>query len=184
METKPLHKKKKRLAKQRSAQRDSDQESNFVKEFIIYNRFKELKRKAMEAKENEWQKELEYAMANSNISPLETIPEKYAIHSRSRTSNAIAEADEDILPEAQIAVSSEPQITVQKETQTENTPESEVPPVTQNQFLSCHDTATGAASLKATQELENIDFIDKTPSPRTMNKPEAKSTRSGKSHKL
>ena len=37
VETKPLHKKKKRLAKQRSAQRDTDPESNYIKEFIISN---------------------------------------------------------------------------------------------------------------------------------------------------
>ncbi|KAH8283821.1 hypothetical protein KR054_002583 [Drosophila jambulina] len=78
VETRPLHKKKKRLAKQRSAQRDSDPESALVKEFIVYNRYKELKRKAMEQKENDWQRELELAMANSIVNSLAPIQEKPA----------------------------------------------------------------------------------------------------------
>lgn len=76
VETRPLHKKKKRLAKQRSAQRDSDPETALVKEFIVYNRYKELKRKAMEQKENDWQRELELAMANSIVNSLAPIQEK------------------------------------------------------------------------------------------------------------
>ncbi|KAH8344493.1 hypothetical protein KR084_011601 [Drosophila pseudotakahashii] len=78
VETRPLHKKKKRLAKQRSAQRDSDPETALVKEFIVYNRYKELKRKAMEQKENDWQRELELAMANSIVNSLAPIQEKPA----------------------------------------------------------------------------------------------------------
>lgn len=78
VETRPLHKKKKRLAKQRSAQRDSDPETVLVKEFIVYNRYKELKRKAMEKKENDWQKELELAMANSIVNSLAPIKERDA----------------------------------------------------------------------------------------------------------
>ncbi|KAH8417681.1 hypothetical protein KR222_004417, partial [Zaprionus bogoriensis] len=76
VETRPLHKKKKRLAKQRSAQRDSDPETTLIKEFIVYNRFKELKRKAMEQKESDWQRELELAMANSIVNSLAPIQEK------------------------------------------------------------------------------------------------------------
>lgn len=75
VETRPLHKKKKRLAKQRSAQRDSDSEIALIKEFIVYNRYKELKRKDMEKKENDWEKELEEAMANSVVSSLAPILE-------------------------------------------------------------------------------------------------------------
>nr|NP_788574.3 uncharacterized protein Dmel_CG32944, isoform F [Drosophila melanogaster]AAF52128.4 uncharacterized protein Dmel_CG32944, isoform F [Drosophila melanogaster] len=78
VESRPLHKKKKRLAKQRSAQRDSDPETALVKEFIVYNRYKELKRKAMEQKENDWQRELELAMANSIVNSLAPIQEKPA----------------------------------------------------------------------------------------------------------
>ncbi|CAD6992826.1 unnamed protein product [Ceratitis capitata] len=76
VETRPLHKKKKRLAKQRSAQRDSDPETVLIKEFIVYNRYKELRRKAMEKKENDWQRELEHAMANSIVTSLAPIQEK------------------------------------------------------------------------------------------------------------
>lgn len=79
VEAKPLHKKKKRLAKQRSAQKEGDggapSESNLIKEFIVYNRYKELKKKAMEMKENEWQEELNTLMANSQVSNLQSIQE-------------------------------------------------------------------------------------------------------------
>lgn len=75
VETKPLHKKKKRLAKQRSIQKENEIESTFIKEFIVYNRYKEMKRKAMEMKENEWQQELEQAMANSEVAHLKPIEE-------------------------------------------------------------------------------------------------------------
>lgn len=79
VEAKPLHKKKKRLAKQRSAQRDSAEssnaESNFIKEFIVYNRCKELEKKAMELKEKEWQEELNSLMANSEVQNLCSIKE-------------------------------------------------------------------------------------------------------------
>lgn len=81
VETKPLHKKKKRLAKQRSAQKDTttadttSENNNFIKEFIVYNRFKELKRKAMELKEKEWQEELNALMASSQVNNLSSIRE-------------------------------------------------------------------------------------------------------------
>jgi hypothetical protein len=72
VEQKPLHKKKKRLAKQRSILKEQSGsiEDQFIKEFIVYNRYKELKRKAMELKELEWQKELDSAMANSEVNSL------------------------------------------------------------------------------------------------------------------
>lgn len=72
VEAKPLHKKKKRLAKQRSAQKDNETttECKLIKEFIIYNRYKELRRKAMEIKENEWQQELDTAMENSQVTSI------------------------------------------------------------------------------------------------------------------
>uniref|UniRef100_A0A182T565 Protein kinase domain-containing protein n=1 Tax=Anopheles maculatus TaxID=74869 RepID=A0A182T565_9DIPT len=90
VETKPLHKKKKRLAKQRSVHKENNDqlhsqlETQLLKEFLVYNRYKELKRKAMEAKESEWQQELDQAMANSHVSSpgaptdrgLETISER------------------------------------------------------------------------------------------------------------
>ncbi|ETN64471.1 serine/threonine kinase 32 [Anopheles darlingi] len=103
VETKPLHKKKKRLAKQRSIHKENnasaDQrqqqhqqeqqqqqqepqqhqhhhhhhhhllDNQLLKEFLVYNRYKELRRKAMEAKESEWQQELDQAMAASHVTP-------------------------------------------------------------------------------------------------------------------
>lgn len=68
VEAKPLHKKKKRLAKQRSIQRETDIESSLIKEFIVYNRYKEVHRREMEQKELDWEQELAIAMANSEVS--------------------------------------------------------------------------------------------------------------------
>lgn len=70
VEAKPLHKKKKRLAKQRSSAKENDIEQNLVKEFIVYNRYNELKKRAMELKEKEWQEELNTLMANSEVNNL------------------------------------------------------------------------------------------------------------------
>lgn len=69
VEAKPLHKKKKRLAKQRSIQRDTDTEpqTQLVEGFLIYNRFKEVHRRQMEQKELDWEQELTEAMANSEV---------------------------------------------------------------------------------------------------------------------
>ncbi|KAL5283252.1 STK32C family protein [Megaselia abdita] len=89
IEAKPLHKKKKRLAKQRSARRESDTEPNFVKEFIVYNRCEELKRKAMDKKENDWQQELELAMANSIVNSLAPIKEINPIVKSTTTLSAV-----------------------------------------------------------------------------------------------
>lgn len=117
VEDKPLHKKNKRLAKQRSAQKMSDastsDNSKIIKEFIVYNRYKELKRKAMELKENEWQEELNTLMANSHMST-------------------------DVVPKAQ------------------PTPE-------------CIDeaSAVSVASTSAKEVVEPIEYIDRTPSPKS-----------------
>lgn len=70
VEARPLHKKKKRLAKQRSCgprEGSEEYDPQLLKEFIVYNRYKELKRKAMEKKEIEWQRELDDAMASSEV---------------------------------------------------------------------------------------------------------------------
>lgn len=68
VEAKPLHKKKKRLAKQRSIQQVTDIEATpLIKEFLVYNRFKELHRREMEQKESDWEQELTEAMANSEV---------------------------------------------------------------------------------------------------------------------
>lgn len=90
VESRPLHKKKKRLAKQRSAQRDTDPETALVKEFIVYNRYKELKRKDMEKKENEWERELEEAMANSVVSSLAPIIETPLLETLKASSSCAA----------------------------------------------------------------------------------------------
>lgn len=88
VESKPLHKKKKRLAKQRSAQGNNN-EPTLVEEFIVYNRYKELKRKSMEQKENDWQQELELAMANSIVNSLAPINQINSVVKRTPTSTTV-----------------------------------------------------------------------------------------------
>lgn len=84
VEAKPLHKKKKRLAKQRSIQH-TDGETNFIKEFLVYNRFKEVHRREMERKELDWEQELAEAMRNSEVSSLKTVEEDQAANPADRT---------------------------------------------------------------------------------------------------
>ncbi|GLV34253.1 uncharacterized protein CBL_00184 [Carabus blaptoides fortunei] len=79
IETKPLHKKKKRLAKQRSIREvqapilnDLDGDSpmelrdQIIPEFKVYNRYQELERREREKKELAWEKELLHAMNASD----------------------------------------------------------------------------------------------------------------------
>ncbi|VVC38673.1 Hypothetical protein CINCED_3A018759 [Cinara cedri] len=72
VEPNPLHRKPRRLAKQRSLQRTSmtieDTELNRqLQQFKCYNREKELERKEMERKEHDWEQELIKAMNASTI---------------------------------------------------------------------------------------------------------------------
>lgn len=127
VEAKPLHKKKKRLAKQRSAQKDcgtdAPAESALIKEFIVYNRYKELKKKAMEMKENEWQEELNQLMANSQVS--------------STTLHSIKEGGGGGVSSSGSAGA------------TANVP------------------STTATATTATVDIESIEYIDRTPSPKS-----------------
>lgn len=72
IETRPLHKKKKRLAKQRSLRsQDISEDSNcqinldLIPEYPIYNREREIEKKARELKEKKWEEELKIAMAEA-----------------------------------------------------------------------------------------------------------------------
>ncbi|XP_071571808.1 uncharacterized protein [Temnothorax nylanderi] len=77
IETKPLHKKKKRLAKQRSLRVDSAEDAGFadgagssvdtrrlayIPEYRVYNREREIERQEREKKEKQWEEELNTAM--------------------------------------------------------------------------------------------------------------------------
>lgn len=144
VEAKPLHKKKKRLAKQRSAQRDSAEssnaESNFIKEFIVYNRCKELEKKAMELKEREWQEELNTLMANSEVKNLCSIKEA------SNEQTGTLHQTDDIQNEQNrlISVKSIKEV-VQQIT----------------------DAKLTRTQTNATLDNDTIDFIDRTPSPKS-----------------
>lgn len=144
VEAKPLHKKKKRLAKQRSAQRDSAEssnaESNFIKEFIVYNRCKELERKAMELKEKEWQDELNTLMANSEVKSLCSIKEV----SNEQTST-LMQNDEIQNGQNRLISAKSIKEVVQQITDAKNTKQ----------------------QVNAVMDSETIDFIDRTPSPKS-----------------
>lgn len=92
IEQRPLHKKKKRLAKQRSLTKNNPQTPNnychhyyvhhyhqqydnmlYIPEYRVYNRYHELQRREMEQKELEWEHELLEAMnASSTSTPVQT----------------------------------------------------------------------------------------------------------------
>lgn len=78
IETRPLHKKKKRLAKQRSLKsQDISDDSNYsncsnypigldlIPEYPIYNREREMENKLRELKEKQWEEELKISMAQA-----------------------------------------------------------------------------------------------------------------------
>ncbi|KAL0276731.1 UNVERIFIED_CONTAM: hypothetical protein PYX00_004241 [Menopon gallinae] len=77
VETKPLHKKKKRLAKQKSLQPtmsldlgndiQTPEQCAKLTEFLTYNREQELKRRELERKEKQWEEELSKSMELSML---------------------------------------------------------------------------------------------------------------------
>lgn len=151
VEAKPLHKKKKRLAKQRSAQRDSAEssnaaESNFIKEFIVYNRCKELEKKAMELKEKEWQEELNSLMANSEV--------------QQQNLSSIKESSNEQITTIALQQQQSPPPPLQQQSKTIKEVVQEISDA--NSIATKMQTATIIDS-------ENIDFIDRTrtPSPKS-----------------
>ena len=151
VETRPLHKKKKRLAKQRSAQRDSDPETSLVKEFIVYNRFKELKRKDMEKKESEWEKELEEAMANSVVSSLAPIIETPLLETLKVTTSSSITEHEPI-----------EKVTKSKPNNNFNNSTNTLAALSSTLQMCSKCQRSGSKKSKTS---ENIEFIDRTPSP-------------------
>lgn len=151
VETRPLHKKKKRLAKQRSAQRDSDPETALVKEFIVYNRFKELKRKDMEKKEREWERELEEAMANSVVTTLAPIMEK---------PSECLNVSSSTLPEQTTESPLKANITRQ------SSKKSSAMTTLSSSLQMC--TNCQRSGSKKSKNPESLEFIDRSPSPQTI----------------
>lgn len=141
VEAKPLHKKKKRLAKQRSAQRDSAEssnaESNYIKEFIVYNRSKELAKKARELKEKEWNDELMELMANSEVKNLCSIKE---VNNEQTSASVKLQSDECRNGPDRLILAKSIKEVVQQITE---------------------------AKTNTTIDSETIDFIDRTPSPKS-----------------
>lgn len=152
VEAKPLHKKKKRLAKQRSIQKETDIESSLIKEFIIYNRYKEMKRRAMELKETEWEKELEIAMANSEV-----------------TTGGVLKTIEESQNEHQFAVPSSSNIsmttiTINDDEEDDSSFGDDNAKSNNNNVIIESDKENKANRNK---EAEIIDYIDRTPSPKS-----------------
>lgn len=159
VEAKPLHKKKKRLAKQRSAQKDTSEtpiESNFIKEFIVYNRYKELKKRAMERKENEWQQELDTLMANSQVCNLKVIEE---------VTNEAAAITTPTTTTVWSSGSGQPGSSAVMTWSHENATTSHS--VDPHPSTSATATAAAIEGATTTKDSDTIYFIDRTPSPKT-----------------
>ncbi|XP_055633733.1 serine/threonine-protein kinase 32B [Toxorhynchites rutilus septentrionalis] len=153
IETKPLHKKKKRLAKQRSVHRrdnpnqpQQDQLSQLdrrlLEEFLVYNRFKEQKRKAMELKESEWQQELDEAMASSEAVVGSESKEALRLDTISEGKNDEGEE----VPEKPNPLTSD-----------ENSHD-----ISNNN----NNNVKGNDPEKEQQQADSLDYIDRTPSPK------------------
>ncbi|KAL3268489.1 hypothetical protein HHI36_007600 [Cryptolaemus montrouzieri] len=151
IETKPLHKKKKRLAKQRSIREiqnpmnmELDTESPMdspclvIPDFKIYNRYQELERREREKKEKAWEQELESAMSSSDpLSNLGNIDiKKHTSGSKEMNISKYSQQSKKPVNIEYICDNS----------QLSKISESEVVEVVQN-------------------KLQNLDFIDRTPSP-------------------
>lgn len=146
IETKPLHKKKKRLAKQRSIREiqgpmsidlDADSPMDFpgtiIPDFKVYNRYQELEKRERERKELAWERELELAMRSSDPLKEETEP-KEKIHKCSGC------------PKLETMINSNCKVQYGSAMSQLALPEEETTVDIQN-------------------KLQNIDFIDRTPSP-------------------
>lgn len=166
VEAKPLHKKKKRLAKQRSIQRDTDIETSFIKEFLVYNRYKEVHRREMEQKELEWEKELENAMANSEVSTvvnLKTVVES----STAENSKTVSPANSSPVPPRFLQAGRPGSMELSQADPTLTT----MAMMAGTQLSQCGESAgpttgNGGATGFASGSADVIDyFIDRTPSP-------------------
>ncbi|XP_055590222.1 serine/threonine-protein kinase 32B [Uranotaenia lowii] len=182
IETKPLHKKKKRLAKQRSINRDqaaaanqsgnplSTLDNQLLKEFLVYNRFKEQKRKAMEQKESDWQKELDLAMASSEVStPSGTGP---AGGTRLAT---IVEGDQQMVQQPKTVDSTgsgngNSHVNVTNQSSNGSCSSNGM---SNESSSSCNNNSSGSMNGKDQKEVsgegkqqDSLDYIDRTPSPK------------------
>ncbi|XP_015838773.1 serine/threonine-protein kinase 32B isoform X1 [Tribolium castaneum] len=153
IETKPLHKKKKRLAKQRSIREiqgpmsiDLDADSplelpgTIIPDFKVYNRYQELEKRERERKEQAWERELELAMRSSDPLKEETEP-KEKIHKCTGCPKLETMINSNCKLNYDDRGSNMSQLSL-PDTKHDDTPVSDI----QN-------------------KLQNIDFIDRTPSP-------------------
>ncbi|KAL0125271.1 hypothetical protein PUN28_004419 [Cardiocondyla obscurior] len=108
IETKPLHKKKKRLAKQRSLRVEHSEEAGgfaegagssvdtrrlaFIPEYRVYNREREIERQERERKEKQWEEELNTAMKGAE-ERLKTKQQHLPAH---RTGNRLSVSTTDV----------------------------------------------------------------------------------------
>ncbi|KAJ3626662.1 hypothetical protein MTP99_017141 [Tenebrio molitor] len=160
IETKPLHKKKKRLAKQRSireiqgpmsieldADSPMDLQGSIIPDFKVYNRYQELEKRERERKEQAWERELELAMRSSDPLKEETEP-KEKLHKCTGC------------PKLETMINSNCKMKKYEESEgSESSNKSQLQlPERKNEEKLC--------SVSDIQnKLQNIDFIDRTPSP-------------------
>ncbi|XP_017774375.1 PREDICTED: serine/threonine-protein kinase 32B-like [Nicrophorus vespilloides] len=167
IETKPLHKKKKRLAKQRSVREihttegDSPMEpKSMIPEFKIYNRYQELERRERERKEQDWERELQQAMNLSN--PLDNGPETMP------TCLSCPKLDEESEPEAS------PSTPISKLSKSSASCDSTSGPkykLRHGLFKhkssgdKAEETKKKGGANDMQSRMQGLDFIDRTPSP-------------------
>ncbi|KAK9877368.1 hypothetical protein WA026_017764 [Henosepilachna vigintioctopunctata] len=159
IESKPLHKKKKRLAKQRSIREiqnpgslELDTESpkelqySFIPDFKIYNRYQELERREREKKEQAWEQELQTAMNSSDpLGGLETID------NRKQCSGGSIIRSEDACNSASVEFEDRLNATDNEKT------------FPCSQLLKITEEDERGSPVQ--NSLQNLDFIDRTPSP-------------------
>ncbi|KAF5273918.1 hypothetical protein FQA39_LY01033 [Lamprigera yunnana] len=187
VETKPLHKKKKRLAKQRSiretqplnAEMEADStvelSRGVIPAFKIYNRYQELAKREKERKELAWEKELQLAMEASD--PLSS----NAVH---QTCSSCPKERESASPIQQMPITNcdlnleENSNAVVLEKSTNSSPanndrssseknsqltsETEGSP---NATSSSKRNLNGGSMCDIENKLQNFEFIDRSPSP-------------------
>ncbi|XP_031350155.1 serine/threonine-protein kinase 32B isoform X2 [Photinus pyralis] len=172
IETKPLHKKKKRLAKQRSIRETHQAEveadcpielhQTIIPEFKIYNRYQELARREKERKELAWEKELQLAMEASD--PLSPVTKDNYTCSSCPKSRSVDDSCSSILKSVKIYHKT-PCILETKEFLDDTIIEESSQLVNQT---SDNQSATSFQKEKVCDiqnKLQNFEFIDRSPSP-------------------
>ncbi|KAF5308712.1 hypothetical protein FQR65_LT06073 [Abscondita terminalis] len=181
IETKPLHKKKKRLAKQRSirenqpasleVETDSPMELNktIIPEFKIYNRYQELAKREKELKELAWERELQQAMEASDPfgskdssddlkQTCSSCPQKRDVDLQMH----VRSCDSDLLENSNTLILNK--LTVDDTNRSVLNETSQLNSQTHSTSIE-NNKPNSSATRDIQNKLQNIEFIDRSPSP-------------------